>query len=243
MVNEPQGQLVPVGGGDVIPLIRERMTIGRRETCDIPLRFPNVSSLHAELTFRDGYWFIRDLNSTNGVKVNGTRVTQKVLLPGDEISIAKRRFTIHYTLAAGRRALEEIMEEDVMAQSLLERAGPARRATKRSAAGPASRCRRSTGPRNSGGRSRRVGAASQAAPAWKPATRPLGVAVVTRVTGWEHLFGHTPIRTATNGCHLPSLGQLAGNSSLAKARRRAYRGGISPERRMLPCPHSKAPRT
>jgi adenylate cyclase len=123
MVNEPQGQLVPVGGGDVIPLIRERMTIGRRETCDIPLRFPNVSSLHAELTFRDGYWFIRDLNSTNGVKVNGTRVTQKVLLPGDEISIAKRRFTIHYTLAAGRRALEEIMEEDVMAQSLLERAG------------------------------------------------------------------------------------------------------------------------
>ena len=123
MVNEPQGQLVPVGGGDVIPLIRERMTIGRRETCDIPLRFPYVSSLHAELTFRDGYWFIRDLNSTNGVKVNGTRVTQKVLLPGDEISIAKRRFTIHYTLAAGRRALEEIMEEDVMAQSLLERAG------------------------------------------------------------------------------------------------------------------------
>jgi hypothetical protein len=57
------------------------------------------------------------------VKVNGMRVLRKVLLPGDELTIAKRKYIIHYTLAAGRRALEEIMEDDVMSQSLLERAG------------------------------------------------------------------------------------------------------------------------
>jgi adenylate cyclase len=123
MAHEPRGELVPVGGGDSIPLIRDQLTIGRRESCDVCLRFPNVSGLHAELSFRDGYWFIRDMNSTNGVKVNGVRVPQKVLLPGDEVRIAKRRFTIQYELAAGRRALEEIMEEDIMSQSLLERAG------------------------------------------------------------------------------------------------------------------------
>ncbi len=123
---EVNGELIPAGGGDAIPLIRETLSLGRRESCDIPLRYPNVSGLHAELSFKDGYWYIRDLNSTNGVKVNGMRVQQKLLHPGDEITIAKRRYTLQYTLVAGKRALEEI-EEDILSQSLLERAGLERR--------------------------------------------------------------------------------------------------------------------
>jgi adenylate cyclase len=123
MALEPKGTLTPQGGGDSMPLVQDHLVIGRRESCDIRLNFPNVSSQHAELVFKDGYWFVKDLNSTNGVKVNGSRVFQKVLLPGDELTIGKRKYTIHYILAAGRRALEEIMEDDVMSQSLLERAG------------------------------------------------------------------------------------------------------------------------
>ena len=122
MTLQANGQLLPVGGGDAIPLIRELLTIGRRESCDIPLRFPNISGVHCELIFRSGYWYIRDRNSTNGVKVNGTRVQEKLLHPDDEISIGKRRYTIRYELPADRRALDE-MEEDVMSQSLLEKAG------------------------------------------------------------------------------------------------------------------------
>src|SRR5262249_6743434 len=80
------------------------------------------SSRHCELTFRDGYWHIKDLNSTNGIKVNGVRLQSKLLHPGDEITIAKRKFTLHYELPAGKRALEEV-EEDILSQSLLERAG------------------------------------------------------------------------------------------------------------------------
>src|SRR5436309_1795976 len=49
------GELVPAGGGDNIPLIRELLTIGRRESCDICMRFPNISGLHAEMSFRNGY--------------------------------------------------------------------------------------------------------------------------------------------------------------------------------------------
>jgi adenylate cyclase len=123
----PHGELIPLGGGDVIPLIRDMLTVGRRESCDICLRFPNVSGLHCELSFREGYWHIRDKNSTNGVKVNGMRVLEKYLHPGDKITIAKRDFKIDYQLLAGRQTVEELEEEeDLMSQPLLEKAGLAR---------------------------------------------------------------------------------------------------------------------
>lgn len=119
------GELVPVGGGDPIPLIRETLTIGRRESCDIIMRYPNVSGLHAQLTFQDGCWFIQDLNSTNGIKVNGTRIHSKKLLHnGDEVSIAKRKYTIEYQEIINKK-MEELLEEeeDIMGQPLLEKAG------------------------------------------------------------------------------------------------------------------------
>ncbi len=123
---ERTGELVPVGGGDNIPLIRDKLTIGRRESCDICLRFPNVSGLHCELEFQDGVWVVRDLGSTNGVKVNGVKVRQKQLRDGNEIAIANRVFVIRYKMRGGsQNTLNEILddEEDIMEKSLLERAG------------------------------------------------------------------------------------------------------------------------
>ena len=135
---EANGELVPQGGGDSIPLSREVLVIGRRDSCDIRMAFPNVSGMHCELTFRDGYWSVRDLNSTNGIKVNGERVLKKLLHPGDELMIGKRKFTIHYEMPVGRRAMEEV-EEDIMSQSLLERAGlerPKERKEEKQPSGP-----------------------------------------------------------------------------------------------------------
>jgi adenylate cyclase len=127
MAAKVRGKLVPLGGGDEIPLVRDRLVIGRRDSCDICLKFPNVSAMHAELTFKEGYWFVKDLNSTNGTKVNGHRIVgQKLLRPGDELEIAKRKFRIEYEIALGQRAIEEMEEEDIFSQSLLERAGLAR---------------------------------------------------------------------------------------------------------------------
>jgi adenylate cyclase len=120
---QAHGELVPEGGGDPIPLIRDKLTLGRRESCDICLHFPNVSGLHAELSFRNGYWHIRDKGSTNGIKVNNVRVQEKYLHPGDEITIAKRRFKISYELQAGHKALEEMEDEDVLSVPLMEKAG------------------------------------------------------------------------------------------------------------------------
>jgi adenylate cyclase len=129
MVSDRNGELIPVGGGDNIPLIRNKLVIGRRESSDICLRFPNISGRHCELSYQDGYWLIRDLDSQNGVKVNGVKVKQKALRNGDKISIATRDYTIEYTMRAGQNTLDEILEEEednIMQQSLLERAGLAK---------------------------------------------------------------------------------------------------------------------
>ena len=50
MALESKGQLIPTGGGDTIPLLRERMTIGRRDSCDIRLPFPNVRATESART-------------------------------------------------------------------------------------------------------------------------------------------------------------------------------------------------
>jgi adenylate cyclase len=124
MNNGQLGELVPVGGGDAVPLIQDVMTIGRREVCDIRLDFPNVSGIHAELSMKNGVWYIRDMGSTNGIKVNGERTLRRPLRPGDELGIANHRYTIQYQLAPGS-TLEDVFaeEEDVFGQSLMEKAG------------------------------------------------------------------------------------------------------------------------
>ena len=123
------GVLEPIGGGDSIPLLKEHVVVGRRESCDICLRFSNVSSRHCELTLQHGYWKVRDLQSTNGVKVNGERVIEKRIYPGDELTIAKHRFRVDYVPTTSRSTDAEVDElhEDIMRFSLLERAGLVKR--------------------------------------------------------------------------------------------------------------------
>ena len=83
------GELHPVGGGDPIPLLKVILLVGRRESSDIVLRFPNVSGNHCELELVEGYWYVNDLNSRNGTKVNGERVKKQRLIPDDKLSIAR----------------------------------------------------------------------------------------------------------------------------------------------------------
>ncbi len=119
------GELIPLGGGDPIPLLKKSLLVGRRESCDIVLRFSNVSAHHCQLTCNGGYWYVKDLKSRNGIKVNGSRVTEKRLDPGDELSIAKHRYDVRYSpydLGAVGPPPDEAAT-DIMKQSLLERAG------------------------------------------------------------------------------------------------------------------------
>jgi pSer/pThr/pTyr-binding forkhead associated (FHA) protein len=120
------GELIPVGGGDPIPLLKKTLLVGRRESCDIVLRFSNVSAHHCQLTVNLGYWHVRDMQSRNGVKVNGVRCTDKLIQPGDVLSIAKHKYEVHYSpleLGAVGPPPSEAPETDFFSKSLLERAG------------------------------------------------------------------------------------------------------------------------
>ena len=91
------GELVPLGGGDPIPLMKKKLLVGRRESCDICLRFSNVSAHHCELTLKSGYWYVRDKGSRNGTKVGSIRVEENLLEPGDVVSFAKHKYEIQYS--------------------------------------------------------------------------------------------------------------------------------------------------
>ena len=115
------GKLIPCGGGDPITLLHPELIVGRNRDCDVSLRFPDVSGTHCKLTWQDGYWFVLDLNSSNGTWVNGDRCQKKCLLPESVLALAKHRFTVHYTPSGEHSPPEE--RENPFAQSLLEKAG------------------------------------------------------------------------------------------------------------------------
>lgn len=120
------GELIPMGGGDPIPLLKKVLLVGRRESCDVVLRFSNVSAHHCQLSVNGGYWYVRDLDSRNGVKVNGVRVREKRVDPGDELSIARHKYLLKYSpvdLGAVGPPPPDAIEPEVFSQSLLERAG------------------------------------------------------------------------------------------------------------------------
>jgi adenylate cyclase len=145
------GELVPQGGGDPIPLLKMKLVVGRR-SCDIVLPFPNVSSRHCELELQNGFWLVRDLGSSNGTKVNGTRVRLKWILPGDEVTIARHRYKMEYEVAHGSPPPPPLddADENILGTSLLEKAGLVRRTRPESPRPPPARPPAGSVPKTNG---------------------------------------------------------------------------------------------
>lgn len=70
------------------PLDKERITIGRKPHNDIQLDDPTVSGQHASILMLQNA-YIEDMNSTNGVLLNGKKVTRRQLNHGDIIKIGR----------------------------------------------------------------------------------------------------------------------------------------------------------
>ncbi|MEA2405507.1 MAG: hypothetical protein QOE08_2154 [Thermoleophilaceae bacterium] len=87
------GRALLVGGGKRNVLGGSRVVLGRSRECDIVIDDPNISRRHAELRREGGGWVVADLGSTNGVKVNGRRVNEHPLSPGDEITLGLEHLT------------------------------------------------------------------------------------------------------------------------------------------------------
>ena len=123
------GELVPRSGGDPIPLLKKRLRIGRRDGNDIVLNFANVSGHHCLMEVEEGFWFIRDLRSRNGVKIHGKKIIEGVrrrLDPGTIVCIAKHEYEIVYEpteLGAYGTPPQDEQVDNFMNTGLLDRAG------------------------------------------------------------------------------------------------------------------------
>lgn len=77
--------------GEVVPIGDRPIRIGRRPGNDVILADEKTSGVHAEIVPEGDRHVLRDLGSTNGTFLDGKRVTELVLTPGDEVTIGRWR--------------------------------------------------------------------------------------------------------------------------------------------------------
>jgi chromosome segregation ATPase len=80
------------GGADVVYPLSRRTSIGRTAENDIQIDTTYVSRHHAVLLSSADHCIVEDLNSTNGVLVNGRRVVRQILHDGDTLTVGKTEF-------------------------------------------------------------------------------------------------------------------------------------------------------
>jgi hypothetical protein len=73
--------------GRPFDVTKRRVVIGRSKDCDVQLSDPNVSRRHAELRQEGATYWVVDLDSTNGMDVNGRHLKRAKLENGDTITV------------------------------------------------------------------------------------------------------------------------------------------------------------
>jgi pSer/pThr/pTyr-binding forkhead associated (FHA) protein len=125
----PPAELIPVSGrpcllwigstehahvGRSQKIAAEGLTVGRSADCDLVVRDPGASRLHARIA-RDeqGQWILTDEGSRNGTYVNGLRVRATPLHEGDKIqlgTVTALRFSFREELEEREERLQRALE-------------------------------------------------------------------------------------------------------------------------------------
>src|SRR6516162_3785811 len=87
-------RFVAIDEGPDIPMDRAVVVVGRHPNCDTRLDSLRVSRHHCCMTRENDQVVVRDLGSTNGIRINGERVETGRLRPGDELWIAHIRYRL-----------------------------------------------------------------------------------------------------------------------------------------------------
>jgi hypothetical protein len=80
----------------ILPRQADRLlSIGRASSCDFTVPDISVSRWHAKLQRQGGLWILTDLESTNGTRLNGWRITSSVpVKPGDQVTFGNIAFVL-----------------------------------------------------------------------------------------------------------------------------------------------------
>lgn len=120
------GVLKPLTGGDDVVLSKTELIVGRSKDCDVTLRFSDVSGRHCRLVLSKGYWYVIDLRSTNGTRLNGLKVNDFRVDPGAKLTFGTHEYRLEYDpMKNGNDGMmpPDFFETDVFSHSLLEGAG------------------------------------------------------------------------------------------------------------------------
>lgn len=86
--SQPQNAFLIVNGSQIYPLPPATINIGRRPDNHLIIDDPRISRNHCQIRYAHNQYTLFDLNATGGTFVNGQRVQQHPLKPGDVISLA-----------------------------------------------------------------------------------------------------------------------------------------------------------
>ena len=87
-------QLLALTDGPSIVLDKPILLLGRHPECDIQIDSRKVSRRHCCIAHVADYLVVRDLDSTNGIRINGARVQEGKLRHGDELTIGNHRYQL-----------------------------------------------------------------------------------------------------------------------------------------------------
>lgn len=112
-------QLIALNNGPSILLDKPILLLGRDMECDIRLDSRKISRRHCCIAQVGENLVVRDLGSTNGVRINGERVIEGRLRPGDELTIGNFTYQIRWD-----SAVDEVPKERQRLEKQIARHGP-----------------------------------------------------------------------------------------------------------------------
>jgi pSer/pThr/pTyr-binding forkhead associated (FHA) protein len=88
--------LIALSEGTNIPLDKPIVLIGRHQECDIQIPSRKISRRHCCVALVADHLVVRDLGSTNGIRINGIKVIEGNLQPNDELTIGNIKYQVKW---------------------------------------------------------------------------------------------------------------------------------------------------
>ena len=76
---------------------RNQVTVGRNPACDCVIDQETISAVHARFSFRQGHWWLEDLESTNGTFINEEPISVPVVLDqNDQLRFGELEYSVNW---------------------------------------------------------------------------------------------------------------------------------------------------